>query len=74
MLHKTRDLLVRQRTGLIDALRAHLAGYGIISGKGPGGVSSQHGSVSRRGRTARAARRSSAASASRVTAIYAAFS
>jgi transposase len=25
MLHKTRDLLVRQRTGLINALRAHLA-------------------------------------------------
>lgn len=38
MLHKTRDLLVRQRTGLINALRAHLAEYGIISGKGPGGV------------------------------------
>ena len=37
MLHKTRDLLVRQRTGLINALRAHLAEYGIISGKGPGG-------------------------------------
>ena len=38
MLHKTRDLLVRQRTGLINALRAHLVEYGIISGKGPGGV------------------------------------
>ncbi|UAK23112.1 IS110 family RNA-guided transposase [Sphingomonas nostoxanthinifaciens] len=38
MLHKTRDLLVRQRTGLINALRAHLAEYGIISSKGPGGV------------------------------------
>lgn len=34
MLHKTRDLLVRQRTGLMKALRAHLAEYGIISSKG----------------------------------------
>ena len=38
MLHKTRDLRVWQRTGLMNALRAHLAEYGIISGKGPGGV------------------------------------
>lgn len=38
MLHKTRDLLVRQRTALINALRAHLAEYGIVSGTGPGGV------------------------------------
>jgi transposase len=40
MLHKTRDLLVRQRTMLINALRGHLAEYGIIAAKGPGGVSS----------------------------------
>lgn len=38
MLNKTRDLLVRQRTALINAFRAHLAEYGIISSKGPGGV------------------------------------
>ena len=38
MLHKTRDLLVRQRTALINALRAHLAEYGIVASKGPGGV------------------------------------
>ena len=38
MLHKIRDLLVRQRTALIDALRAHLSEYGIVTGKGPGGV------------------------------------
>ncbi len=38
MLHKTRDLLVRQRTALINALRAHLAEYGIVAGKGAGGV------------------------------------
>jgi transposase len=40
MLHKTRDLLVRQRTMLINALRGHLAEYGIIAATGPGGVSS----------------------------------
>ena len=40
MLHKTRDLLVRQRTMLINALRGHLAEYGIVAAKGPGGVSS----------------------------------
>jgi transposase len=34
MLHKTRDLLVRQRTMLTNALRAHLAEYGIVSGVG----------------------------------------
>ena len=34
MLHRTRDLLVRQRTMLINALRAHLAEFGIIAGQG----------------------------------------
>jgi transposase len=29
MLHKTRDLLVRQRIMLINALRGHLGEYGI---------------------------------------------
>ncbi len=38
MLHKARDLLVRQRTALINALRAHLSEYGIVTSKGPGGV------------------------------------
>ena len=38
MLHKTRDLLIRQRTALINALRAHLSEYGIVTAKGPGGV------------------------------------
>jgi transposase len=37
MLHKTRDLLVRQRTMLTNALRAHLAEYGIVSAQGVGG-------------------------------------
>ena len=39
MLHKTRDLLVRQRTALINALRAHLAEYGVVAATDPGGVS-----------------------------------
>jgi transposase len=38
MLHKTRDLLVRQRTMLINALRGHLTEYGIVSAQGAGGV------------------------------------
>lgn len=38
MLHKSRDLLVRQRTMLINALRGHLTEYGIVTGVGGGGV------------------------------------
>jgi transposase len=38
MLHKTRDLLVRQRTMLINALRGHLAELGIIAAQGSAGV------------------------------------
>ena len=38
MLHKVRDLLVRQRTMLTNALRAHLAEYGMIAARGPGGM------------------------------------
>lgn len=34
MLHRTRDLLVRQRTMLINALRAHLAEFGIVVAQG----------------------------------------
>ena len=34
MLHRTRDLLVRQRTMLINGLRGHLAEFGIIAGNG----------------------------------------
>ena len=36
LLHRTRDLLVRQRTMLICALRGHLAEFGIIAGQGKG--------------------------------------
>lgn len=38
MLHKSRDLLVWQRTMLINALRGHLAEYGIVTRVGAGGV------------------------------------
>jgi transposase len=36
LLHRTRDLLVRQRTMLICALRSHLAEFGVIAGQGKG--------------------------------------
>ena len=38
MLHKTRDLLVRQRTMLINALRGHLGEFGIVTQQGSAGV------------------------------------
>ena len=34
MVFKARDLLVRQRTSLVNALRAHLAEFGVIAPKG----------------------------------------
>src|SRR5246500_4325411 len=37
MQHRTRDLLLRQQTQVINALRAHLAELGIVAGQGPGG-------------------------------------
>lgn len=36
--HRVRDLLVGQRTALINALRAHLAEFGIVAARGPGGL------------------------------------
>jgi transposase len=38
-IFRTRDLLVRQRTQTINALRGHLAEYGLITGQGIGHVS-----------------------------------
>ena len=38
MLHRVRDLLVRQRTQLINAIRGHLAEFGIIEAQGPWNV------------------------------------
>jgi transposase len=40
MMHKVRDLLVRQRTMLINALRGHLAEFGIVAPLGAAGVKS----------------------------------
>jgi transposase len=38
MLHRARDLLMRQRTMLPNAIRAHLAEFGIITAQGPAKV------------------------------------
>ena len=38
MQHRTRDVLIRQRTQIINALRAHLAELGIVAAKGDAGV------------------------------------
>ena len=38
MQHRTRDVLIRQRTQIINALRAHLAELGIVAAKGDSGV------------------------------------
>jgi transposase len=38
MLHRTRDLLIRQRTQLINSLRAHLAELGLVAAKGHEGL------------------------------------
>ena len=38
MLHRTRDLLMRQRTQVINALRAHLAEFGIVAAQGREGI------------------------------------
>jgi len=38
MLHRTRDLLMRQRTQVINALRAHLGELGMTAAQGPAGL------------------------------------
>src|SRR5450631_3581676 len=38
MQHRTRDVLIRQRTQIINALRAHLAELGIVAAQGTAGV------------------------------------
>ena len=42
MLFRTRDLLVRQRTQLINALRGHLAEHGVVAPQGTAPVSYTH--------------------------------
>jgi transposase len=48
MQHRTRDLLMRQRTQLINALRAHLAELGIVAAQGDRGVTELLAIVSER--------------------------
>src|SRR5271167_931419 len=38
MQHRTRDVLIRQRTQIINALRAHLAELGIVAAQGQDGI------------------------------------
>src|SRR5580698_10601096 len=38
MQHRTRDLLMRQRTQVINALRAHMAELGIVAAQGTAGL------------------------------------
>jgi transposase len=45
MLHRTHDLLVRQRTQLINAIRAHLAELGLIAAQGRDGLTTLIGIV-----------------------------
>jgi transposase len=35
VLHRSRDLLTRQRTMILNAIRAHLAEFGLIAAQGP---------------------------------------
>lgn len=37
-VHKTRSLLVAQRTALVNALRAHLTEFGVVAATGPAGA------------------------------------
>ena len=37
-LHRCRDLLMRQRTMILNAIRSHLAEFGIVSAQGPSKV------------------------------------
>ncbi|MDH6298801.1 transposase [Agrobacterium fabrum] len=45
ILRRARELLARQRTMLINALRAHLAELGIVMRQGPTGVSTLIGLI-----------------------------
>ena len=38
MLHRTRHLFIRQQTAMINAIRAHLAEFGIVAPVGRKGV------------------------------------
>src|SRR5436190_338125 len=49
MLHRARDLLIRQRTQLINALRAHLAELGMVAAKGREGLQQMVAAVAESG-------------------------
>ena len=49
MVHRTRALLVRQRTMLVNAIRAHLAEFGIVAPVGLGGLKALLEVISDRG-------------------------
>lgn len=49
MAHRSRDLLIRQRTQLINALRGHLAEFGLVAAQGREGVAALIGLVQREG-------------------------
>ncbi len=38
MLHRTRQLFIRQQTSVINAIRAHMAEFGIVAPVGRKGV------------------------------------
>ena len=46
MQHRVRDLLIRQRTQAINALRSHLAELGIVAAQGDEASSNQRKPVS----------------------------
>ena len=48
MAHKTRELLIKQRTMSVNALRGHLAEFGVIAAKGIGHVEELHRESGRR--------------------------
>jgi transposase len=53
MLHRARDLLVRQRTQLINAIRAHLAEVGLVAANGVDGLKSLLGVIAEARKRAR---------------------
>ena len=53
MLHRARDLLVRQRTQLINAIRGHLAEIGLVAAKGVDGLKSLLGVIAEARKRAR---------------------
>jgi transposase len=38
VLHRTRHLCIRQQTSVINAIRGHLSGFGIVAPVGRNGV------------------------------------